>query len=269
MKKCNNCGTCKPLTTEFFHRGKDTKEGFKSSCKICRSFEKKKWRDKNKEKVNYVNRQYYRKNIDEISKKQKIHYHETKDKRSEYQKEYYKKNKKQELERTSKWAKENPKKVKEKYNRYVEKNHEKLLRIRKSYREKPEFKEKVKEYKQSEKYKQLNKRYKHTRRTNEKNSISTLSLAQWNECLEHFNHSCCYCGGSKEKITQDHFIPVSEGGEYTVKNIVPACGPCNFSKNNRPFKNWYPKQKTYSVIRENEVLKYLGYEKGEQQTVLF
>jgi hypothetical protein len=45
--------------------------------------------------------------------------------------------------------------------------------------------------------------------------------------------SCCSFCGSKNKITMDHIIPISRGGNHSVGNLQPLCQSCNSSKNNR------------------------------------
>jgi 5-methylcytosine-specific restriction endonuclease McrA len=45
-------------------------------------------------------------------------------------------------------------------------------------------------------------------------------------------YSCQYCGSTK-KLTLDHVIPRSKGGENSWDNIVTACESCNNSKGAR------------------------------------
>lgn len=56
-----------------------------------------------------------------------------------------------------------------------------------------------------------------------------LTMADWNELLETFNHKCAYCG-KKKKLTQDHVIPLSKDGLHTKENVVPSCMLCNGRK---------------------------------------
>jgi 5-methylcytosine-specific restriction endonuclease McrA len=42
--------------------------------------------------------------------------------------------------------------------------------------------------------------------------------------------SCTYCG-KMTKLTVDHFVPVSKGGNNDINNLIPCCPPCNSSKN--------------------------------------
>lgn len=52
------------------------------------------------------------------------------------------------------------------------------------------------------------------------------------EVLKRDNHSCQYCGSNK-RLTLDHVIPVSKGGEHKWNNVVTACEPCNQHKRDR------------------------------------
>ncbi len=44
---------------------------------------------------------------------------------------------------------------------------------------------------------------------------------------------CVYCGTSSVRLTLDHVIPRSRGGESVWENVVTACGPCNLRKGDR------------------------------------
>lgn len=43
---------------------------------------------------------------------------------------------------------------------------------------------------------------------------------------------CQYCG-SEGKLTLDHVVPRSRGGESVWENVVASCAPCNMRKGNR------------------------------------
>jgi hypothetical protein len=43
------------------------------------------------------------------------------------------------------------------------------------------------------------------------------------------NHTCQYCG-ARSKLTIDHVLPRSRGGEDTWENLVVACSSCNTKK---------------------------------------
>lgn len=231
MKVCSKCQMVLPACKEHFAKAKKGKFGFKSTCKSCDKIYRKK---------------HYEENHEEIRRKQNaylVKYHqENKESISEYKKKYYQENKEEIL-----------KKVKEYGFIYREENREKLSRKHKKYkRDNPE---KIRVYKQK-------------RRSLKKRLLSTLTVDQWEDTKKYFNNRCCYCGGD-EKLTQDHFVPLSKNGEYTYHNIVPACTSCNLSKGDRLFHEWYPTFKHYSPQREEAVLKHLGYKNNKQQMALF
>lgn len=64
--------------------------------------------------------------------------------------------------------------------------------------------------------------------------VDPITPEVWGEILEYFNHACAYCLRQDVKLTMDHVIPLSKGGDHTVQNLVPACKSCNSSKNARP-----------------------------------
>ena len=105
------------------------------------------------------------------------------------------------------------------------------------------------------------------RRAAKKQLSNSLTTKQWNKIKEHFDNKCAYCG-KELPLAQEHFIPLSDGGEYTHNNIIPACKSCNSSKKNKSFFDWYPKYKRYSKKREKNILKFLGYKNEVQQLKL-
>jgi 5-methylcytosine-specific restriction endonuclease McrA len=44
---------------------------------------------------------------------------------------------------------------------------------------------------------------------------------------------CVYCGTSTGRLTLDHVIPRSRGGDSTWENVVTSCAPCNLRKADR------------------------------------
>jgi 5-methylcytosine-specific restriction endonuclease McrA len=44
---------------------------------------------------------------------------------------------------------------------------------------------------------------------------------------------CVYCGTSTHRLTLDHVVPRSRGGESVWENVVTACSPCNLRKGDR------------------------------------
>ena len=44
---------------------------------------------------------------------------------------------------------------------------------------------------------------------------------------------CVYCGSTNGRLTLDHVVPRSKGGESIWENVVTACAPCNLRKGDR------------------------------------
>ena len=44
---------------------------------------------------------------------------------------------------------------------------------------------------------------------------------------------CVYCGASGVRLTLDHVVPRSRGGDSVWENVVTSCAPCNLRKGNR------------------------------------
>ena len=47
------------------------------------------------------------------------------------------------------------------------------------------------------------------------------------------NWRCVYCGSTGGRLTLDHVVPRSKGGDSTWENVVTSCAPCNLRKGNR------------------------------------
>ena len=60
---------------------------------------------------------------------------------------------------------------------------------------------------------------------------------QWFAVRAFFGNCCAYCGGNK-RMTIDHVVPLSRGGEHDITNIVPACQSCNSAKGCRFMSEW-------------------------------
>ncbi len=44
---------------------------------------------------------------------------------------------------------------------------------------------------------------------------------------------CVYCGASSGRLTLDHVVPRSRGGDSVWENVVTSCAPCNLRKGDR------------------------------------
>lgn len=237
MKVCIKCKEEKPLTNEFFHSRKGSKDGFRNDCKACHGKRHKKYYQENKEAIIKHNSEYRKANWDSFTKTKKAYEERNKELLAEKKRKYYQENKEV---------------INQKKREHYFKNKERYAKYYLEYARKNRDKCKLK---------------RHRREARIKSLPSTLTVKQWEQAKRHFNHSCAYCG-EKSELQQEHFIPLVKGGEYTHNNILPSCQSCNCSKNDRNFFEWYPKQPYFSKKRESKILKFLNYKGDEQQLAL-
>jgi hypothetical protein len=197
-KICTKCGTEKTKTD--FHVDKQSKDGFKSSCKLCANALSTLWRKDNQEKLREQKQKYYDLN---------------KYKLSEYKKKWYAANRIHDIELSRKWQKENEKRVSE---------NKKQWRLNNAERDKENHKRYVSENR--DKYRMYDK----NRRARKIGSCGAVSVKEWEELKKKHNNKCLCCGRDDVKLTMDHVIPISKGGPNTIDNIQPLCKSCNCSK---------------------------------------
>lgn len=209
-----------PATTEYFNQKSSGKYGLNSRCKDCI----KKVRKQSKE----ISSQYYQRNKEKIINRSKLYWNAHKEEKRQRDKLY----------------KENHKEESKKYQKlYREEHREKANQYRKKYQRE---------------HKGITRRQWQKRRSLEKEIAATLTVSQWENIKSDFNNRCAYCG-KESPLEQEHFIPLTKGGEYTINNIIPACKSCNSGKKTKDFFKWYPEQKFYDKRREKKILDYLNY----------
>lgn len=118
--------------------------------------------------------------------------------------------------------------------------------------------EKRREYWKTAKGMQLVIKYRVNRKTR-LNSVHSLPYSDQDLQLrkESFANKCAYCDRA-EKLTLDHFLPISLGGADSLGNIIFCCTSCNSSKNNRDPYEWIKRQSFFSARRWQKILKVLG-----------
>lgn len=264
--------------TEYYAKRRRGKEGLCSHCKNCNKVLGKQHREENKEKEAERNKQYRADNKEPLKEKRRQYYKENKDsikqhreenkeKIAECDKRYYENHK----EYYADWQRQYRAKNRDWQKKYREKNKELIASYKKKYRKEnkvstlgsgkqyyEENKEaiswRVKQYqKENPEKRRLGKQ---RRKARQKELPSTLTLDQWGTIKKEFNDMCAYCG-KKDKLQQEHFIPLSKGGEYTNNNIISACRSCNCSKGNKDFFEWYPTYMHYTKDREEKILKHI------------
>ena len=63
----------------------------------------------------------------------------------------------------------------------------------------------------------------------------SFTAGEWNMLCELYDHACLACGKREPdiKLTADHVVPVSKGGDSYITNIQPLCFSCNSRKHDR------------------------------------
>ncbi|MBJ9983593.1 HNH endonuclease [Bacillus sp. S70] len=245
-QRCFKCNEIKPATLDYFHKGNDTKYNLRNKCIPCRNENMKKYRIENTEKCLEREKKYREENREKCRMSSRRFYYNNKDneefkvKQDEWRKAWYENNKDEILKR---------RRLKYHNNREYE-----ISKVRK-YQKTPKGKLSIKINGQK-------------RRSRKKSLPSRYTTKEWCECINFFKSSCCYCGTVLENPTQEHFIPISKGGEYTKDNILPACSFCNTSKNDTDFLEWYLNQEFYDEKRKEKIYAFLGYKDGIQQLTL-
>lgn len=80
----------------------------------------------------------------------------------------------------------------------------------------------------------------HRRRARKRNAEGTHTAEQVAARFAYHGNRCVYCGATGE-LHADHYKPLAKGGSNWPANIVPACPPCNISKQDKwgdEFKAW-------------------------------
>ena len=215
--KCSKCGLIKPVSE--FSKG-NNKSGYKSHCKQC------------------VHNAY-------LSDKERI---------LKQHKSYYENNKETYLEKCKEYRNEHKEHIKEFMHDYYIQNGDKIReRSKKQFanftlEQMAKRKAYLHNYYSSEEgraYKRMKYQFRKAQTLKVKN---TLTEEEWQENILFFDGECAYCG-SKEKLTQDHIIPVSKGGGYTKENIIPCCGSCNSSKQDKNYEEWYKSKSFFNKKR--------------------
>ena len=275
-----HCKECKSITRKdsdrkYREKNKVSRKQYYEENKCEISDKSKEYRALHKEEIANKKREYREKNKDLISKAKKIYYQE---KRSEFLKrnhENYQKNKDEILSQQKKYYENNKEKTHQTNKKYFMKNKTEILDYQKLYRnENKERLSKVqktwtvknqiklltyrKGYYKTERGKEVSRDNRRKRRSRKLNLVTTFTKDEWLNCLKCFNNACCYCGEKPEILHQEHFVPVTQSGNYTKDNILPACKSCNSSKNNKSFFDWYPKQSFYLKEREDAIVNYIS-----------
>lgn len=169
-----------------------------------------------------------------------------------------------EKKKNKEWSMNN----KEAFQKSIEKRKAKpsYKEYHKRYNKEKRDKEKMKEYMSNwrKEHADIMNIHNQTKRNARRQLRHDLTFQQWKETLEEFDYACAYCGIASEEaiekygqvLHQEHVIPVTENGEYTKSNIIPACRGCNCSKHNQELHKWYSNQDFYDKEKEEKILDF-------------
>ncbi len=205
-KKCGRCQTVKPVAE--FGRNKTTSTGYSCYCKPCQRGNSKQNYEKHKEKHNAMARDYARRNREKVLAGKREYYRKKREDILAYHREYYKKNTNYIKSRVQRWY-------------FDEGNRQRRLQYAKDY------------VKQNYEKVSLNQRRSHhKRRTVMERARGSWTPTQWRELCKKYGNKCLCCGKEEPfiKLTFDHVIPVSKGGDNTIENAQPLCKICNARK---------------------------------------
>ena len=176
------------------------------------------WSHKNHEKVLSQAREYRAKHPEKKRTEDKAYYLKTKESRKEIRNLQAKMN-------ARRYLAENPEKVRKAHRDWYHKN-----------------KHRFQAYRQTKWRKIYGVRGHHTHK-------------QWLARVEFYGWRCFYCKKelTRRTLTQDHRIPRSRGGSEWPSNLVPACGFCNYSKNDKLEKEWKPMYEQRPPRQEEEI----------------
>jgi hypothetical protein len=226
MKICSKCK--RELPIDNFYKDCSTKDGLRHRCKECIK--------NDNQASNYARQKKWKaKNKEHIKRQTKEYKLKNKEEIKTKSKLYYLKNKEACYQRTAKWRKNNIEKVRENGNRYYAEN--------------------------IERYRDIKRKIQQKRIAQQNNLLASLTISEWKECKAFFFYKCAYCGCEVKTLHQEHVIPLSQSGNYTRDNIVPACGKCNSSKRNSNMEEWYHKQEFFDMRKLDRIYRWIGKEK--------
>lgn len=92
QKRCRRCNQTKPLTAEFWQPRKEGKDGFRNTCRSCRS-----------EQHRETNRRYYRRNAERLNAEKRADYATNPEKYREWDRTYRERNQERRRKHSREW----------------------------------------------------------------------------------------------------------------------------------------------------------------------
>ena len=174
----------------------------------------------------------------ECSKKYgKQWYDNHKEQRSEHDKIYYQEHKERKKETSKVWYQNNKEKRLEYWQEYSKSDHGRQVIA-------------------TNKFNAHNKR-----RLWKQNQGKGITPEQYKEVMSFFGWKCAYSGEKLKKDTRtlDHIIPLKQGGDHEIWNVVPMTRSLNSSKCAKNMLDWYKEQDFYDPDRLAKIYEWQEY----------
>ena len=99
------------------------------------------------------------------------------------------------------------------------------------------------------------------RRLWKQNQGKGITSEQYKEVMSFFDWKCAYSGEKLKKDTRtlDHIIPLKQGGDHEIWNLVPMARSLNSSKCAKDMLEWYREQDFYSEARLAKIYEWQEY----------
>lgn len=205
MKKCSKCLQEKELYD--FPKDKSRPDGKYIYCKSC------------------------------VSNKSKERYYFDLDHSRELKREQAKKHRERNIANSKEWYEANKEKVKERVKKYRTKNKEWYKDYQKKWvKENPDkVLDKQRRWTKTEKGKQIISQRNHNRKALIRGAKGKHSSKEWIAMKKKHDYTCLHCGKREPeiKLTRDHVVPISKGGNNDILNIQPLCKSCNSKKHDK------------------------------------
>ena len=213
----------------------ETEKLFKDMCRRCymRQYMRT-WRRKHPEKVSGHNK---------ISRQRHL------EKRRAHDREYYRKHREKRLAYIHGYNKHNREHINARNRAYYRKCTETIKVQKAQYRR--EHAAEILDYLRANyehrkataadwrhRHPEKNAEYVARRRARKISASGIHTASEWRSLKEQYGHRCFYCGKPSQRLTRDHLVPLSRGGDDDIINIVPACRSCNSRKGPRTIEEF-------------------------------
>jgi hypothetical protein len=206
----------------------------------------RKYYEANKEKVAESGRKWREANPEKVAERSRKWAAANPEKRQEAQRRYRERHPERAREATRKYVAANPEKVRETQRKYSANNREKRAEYARQWKESGRWQEWWDEYypENAHKYYDSTARRRARLAEVESDEHTTVELHAYWEKVGHNPKVCTYCDGrirNWKTSVGDHVLPMHKGGPNVVENLVPCCGTCNKSKQDRIlYVEWTP-----------------------------